>query len=44
MTEITDLATLQAAIWENRQRPHGTSQAAAAEQILDQATQIGPQA
>ena len=44
MTEITDLATLQEAIWENRQRPHGTSQAAAAEKILDQATQIGPQA
>lgn len=44
MTEITDLATLQAAIWENRQRPHGTAQAAAAEKILDQATQIGPQA
>ncbi|WP_454854500.1 tetratricopeptide repeat protein [Promicromonospora soli] len=44
MTEITDLATLQEAIWENRQRPHGTSQAAAAEKILDQAAQIGPQA
>ncbi|MDR7381473.1 tetratricopeptide repeat protein [Promicromonospora iranensis] len=44
MTEITDLVTLQAAIWENRQRPHGISQAAAAEKILDRATQIGPQA
>ncbi|WP_129783444.1 tetratricopeptide repeat protein [Promicromonospora panici] len=44
MSEITDLATLQEAIWENRQRPHGTSQAAAAEKILDQAAQIGPQA
>jgi tetratricopeptide (TPR) repeat protein len=44
MTEITDLATLQAAIWENRRRPHGTSQAAAAEKILDRAAQLGPQA
>jgi tetratricopeptide (TPR) repeat protein len=44
MTEITDLATLQAAVRENRQRPHGTSQAAAAEKILDQAARLGPQA
>ncbi|MFD2025495.1 hypothetical protein [Promicromonospora aerolata] len=44
MTEITDLATLRAAIWENGQRPHGTSQAAAAEKILDQATQLGTEA
>ncbi|MFD2796136.1 hypothetical protein ACFS27_21425 [Promicromonospora vindobonensis] len=42
MTEITDLATLQAAVRENRQRPNGTSQAAAAEKILDQAAQLGP--
>ena len=44
MTNITDLATLQEAIWENTQRPRGTSQAAAAEKILDQAAQIGPEA
>ncbi|PUB31674.1 hypothetical protein C8K30_101189 [Promicromonospora sp. AC04] len=44
MTEIINLATLQVAIWENTQRPHGTSRAAAAESILDQAVQIGPQA
>ncbi len=44
MTEITDLATLQGAIWENTQRPHGTSRAAAAESLLDQAAQIGPEA
>jgi tetratricopeptide (TPR) repeat protein len=44
MTEITDLATLQAAVRENRQRPHGTSQAAAAEKILDQAARLGPHA
>ncbi|WP_285104991.1 hypothetical protein [Promicromonospora sp. MEB111] len=44
MTEITDLATLQEAIWENNQRPHGTSQAAAAENILAQAELLGPEA
>ncbi|MFI2363283.1 hypothetical protein [Promicromonospora sp. NPDC019610] len=44
MTEITDLATLQEAIWENDQRPHGTSQAAAAENILAQAELLGPEA
>ncbi|WP_036959416.1 hypothetical protein, partial [Promicromonospora kroppenstedtii] len=44
MSQITDLATLQEAIWENNQRPHGTSQAAAAENILDQAAQLGPKA
>lgn len=44
MTQITDLATLREAIWENNQRPHGTSQAATAENILDQAAQLGPTA
>jgi len=44
MTEITDLATLQQALWENRQRPHGTAQAAAAEVLLDQALRLGPHA
>ncbi|MFC8798254.1 hypothetical protein ACFT2C_11025 [Promicromonospora sp. NPDC057138] len=44
MTEITDLASLQEAIWENQRRPRGTSQAVAAEKILDHAAQIGPQA
>lgn len=44
MTEITDLAMLQEAIWENNQRPHGTSQAAAAENILAQAELLGPEA
>lgn len=42
MSEITDLETLRAAVRENQQRPHGTSQAAAAEQILDQAAPLGP--
>lgn len=44
MTDMTDLAAVQGAIWENSQRPHGTSRAAVAENILDQAVQIGPQA
>lgn len=44
MTEITDLATLEQALWENRQRPHGTAQAVAAEGLLDQAARLGPKA
>lgn len=44
MTQITDLAMLQEAIWENNQRPHGTGQAAAAENILGQAEALGSEA
>ncbi|GAA2221719.1 hypothetical protein GCM10010413_12380 [Promicromonospora sukumoe] len=44
MTQITDLAMLQEAIWENNQRPHGTGQAAAAENIVGQAEALGPEA
>jgi tetratricopeptide (TPR) repeat protein len=44
MSEITDLATLEQALWANRQRPHGTAQAVAAEGLLDQAVRLGPKA
>lgn len=44
MTEIMDLASLEQALWENRQRPHGTAQAVAAEGLLDQALRLGPEA
>nr|BFF17811.1 hypothetical protein GCM10025730_13320 [Promicromonospora thailandica] len=44
MSQITDLTTLQRAIWENDQRPRGTAQAVAAESILDEARALGPEA